>query len=147
MGVTSISFLDVDGENLAWLAASSTPPPPNGTAPLTSSTSLFLLFSPTSSFSLSLPFSLSERVISRNLVEELPDTSERRYPPKAQHGYNRNLHQIHRRVSAVRRARKMLGSVEPLAQELRACSIACVLERSAAASQPLYYQASGMLLR
>lgn len=62
---------------------------------------------PTSSFSLSLPFSLSEREISRNPAEELPDTSERRSPPEAQHGYNRNLHQIHRRVSAVRRARKV----------------------------------------
>lgn len=105
----SLPSLDVDRENLAWLAAFSL--------------HLHLPAAPLSSFfphlltSLS-PFPVSAREISRNpsearyiqliiLSEALPETSERRSPPKARHGYNRDLHQIYRRVSAVRRAREV----------------------------------------
>jgi len=103
-----VTSLDVEGENLAWLAAFSlnqhahtdqqlslpSPPPP-----------LSLSFS--LSHSLPLPLWVRERVISRNLSEAVPETPERRYPRKAQHGYNCNLHQVYRRISAVRRARKV----------------------------------------
>lgn len=61
-------------------------------------------FTPTSFF---LSLLLSEREISRNLSEAVLETPERRYPPKAQHGYNCNLHQVYRRKPAVRRARKV----------------------------------------
>lgn len=97
-----MSLLDVDRENLAWLAATLSlhlhqQHTRHLPAPLSS-------FTPTSSF---LSLLLSEREISRNLSEAVLETPERRYPPKAQHGYNCNLHQVYRRKPAVRRARKV----------------------------------------
>lgn len=87
-----------------WLRSLS-PPPPTHTRHLPAPLSSFSPPPPPHTLSLSLP--LSEREISRNLSEAVPETPERRYPRKAQHGYNCNLHQVYRRISAVRRARKV----------------------------------------
>ncbi len=76
------------------------PPPTTQTRHLTAP--LFLL--PHLLLSLSHPS--SEREISRTWARR-SRRYQRRYPRNAQHGYNCYLHQVYRRISAVRRARKV----------------------------------------
>lgn len=96
-----MSLLDVDRENLALLAAFSLSTSTNTHATYQH---LSLPSPPPPPFSLS-PFEWARDL--PNLSETLPQTPQRRYPRKAQHGYNCNLHQVYRRISAVRRARKV----------------------------------------